>query len=156
MAEQYSYSELLEVYPDRHDLHKWSKGDRGFTHYDMKWGTVSGDPDDQGWFNVKYDEGGTSYLNAERFVVPRLAKRFGYGEDPNPQLSDEDLVLSFAPQAVIDHFDGEDVAEDLRKVLKEDPTRFKTACAGEVQSDVLWEQFHAACVQIASDLGIEY
>lgn len=64
----------------------WQVGERGFTHYDMEWGTVLTEPDDQGWFYVRYDrEGhGRTLLNAERFVTEQLAKGYGYGSDPAP------------------------------------------------------------------------
>lgn len=33
---------------------------------DMKWGTVDEEPDFEGWFHVKYDDGGKAVLNGER------------------------------------------------------------------------------------------
>jgi len=82
-------------------------GDRFFTHYDMKWGTVkkidrtyrnqthgvTGDPlPDTTWYSVRYDDGLTSLLDdahgnwdLARMMPPAIAKRFGYGDDPNPK-----------------------------------------------------------------------
>lgn len=85
---------------------QFKPGDRFFTHYDMKWGTVvsedityrdqkhgvTGSPlPDTTWYSVKYDDGSTSTLDdghgnwdMARMVPPHIAKRFGYGDDPNP------------------------------------------------------------------------
>lgn len=60
----------------------WSVGERGFSHYSMKWATVSTEPDEMGWFHVRNDDGTTDLFNAQRFVTPELARRFGYGGDP--------------------------------------------------------------------------
>lgn len=79
-------------------------GDRFFTHYDMKWGTVqrvgqtrrgavhgvTGNPlPDTTWYSVVYDDQGTSMLDdahgnwdMARMVPPEIAKRYGYGSDP--------------------------------------------------------------------------
>jgi rubredoxin len=79
-------------------------GDRFFTHYDMKWGTVQriGRTDrgrthgvtrnplpDTTWYDVRYDKGGTSLLDdahgdweQARMVPPDIAKAYGYGSDP--------------------------------------------------------------------------
>jgi len=82
-------------------------GDRVFTHYDMKWGTVkkidttyrdqkhgvTGTPlPDTTWYEVEYDnDAGTALLDdahgnwdMARIVPPHIAKRYGYGDDPNP------------------------------------------------------------------------
>lgn len=81
-------------------------GDRCFTHYDMKWGTVRsvdetrrGDTHgvtgsklpDTTWYTVAYDGGGVGNLDdahgnwdMARMLPPHIAKRYGYGEDPNP------------------------------------------------------------------------
>ena len=81
-------------------------GDRCFTHYDMKWGTVAaidktyrdqkhgvtGNPlPDTTWYHVKYDDGGASLLDdahgdwdMARILPPNIAADFGYGVDPNP------------------------------------------------------------------------
>jgi hypothetical protein len=83
---------------------QFKPGDRFFTHYDMKWGTVqsvdrtyrgdthgvTGDPlPDTTWYSVKYDNGETSSLDdahgnwdMARMMPPHIAKRFGYGDDP--------------------------------------------------------------------------
>lgn len=63
--------------------HEFNQGDRGFSHYTMKWGTVERiKPLDDGWFTVRNDDGTTDFLNAVRFVTPEVAKRNGYGDDP--------------------------------------------------------------------------
>jgi hypothetical protein len=83
---------------------QFKPGDRFFTHYDMKWGTVVSENTtyrnqthgvtgsklpDTTWYNVKYDDGSTSLLDdahgnwdMARIVPPHIAKRFGYGDDP--------------------------------------------------------------------------
>jgi hypothetical protein len=85
---------------------KFKPGDRFFTHYDMKWGTVvkvretrRGDVHgvtgsklpDTTWYEGKYDDGSPSLLDdahgnwdMARMVPPHIAKRYGYGDDPNP------------------------------------------------------------------------
>lgn len=60
-------------------------GDRGFSHYTMTWGTVSTEPDDQGWFYVAMDDGERTLLNNERFMRPGVAVRYGYGDDPKAE-----------------------------------------------------------------------
>ena len=79
-------------------------GDRAFSHYTMKWGTVesedrtyrghthgvTGNPlPDTTWYNVKNDDGTTDLLDdahgdwdMARLVPPHIAKRYGYGDDP--------------------------------------------------------------------------
>jgi hypothetical protein len=79
-------------------------GDRVFTHYDMKWGTVERIGQtvrgavhgvtgavlpDTTWYTVRYDDGGSAMLddahgnwNMARIVPPHIARRFGYGSDP--------------------------------------------------------------------------
>jgi hypothetical protein len=90
---------------------QFKPGDRFFTHYDMKWGTVVSENTtyrnqthgvtgsklpDTTWYNVKYDDGSTSLLDdahgnwdMARMVPPHIAKRFGYGDDPNPPVATE-------------------------------------------------------------------
>lgn len=89
---------------------QFKPGDRFWTHYDYKWGTVikvnhtvrdsihgvTGDKlPDTTWYDVRYDgdpEGRTSSMlddahgnwDMARLVPPHIAKRFGYGDDPNP------------------------------------------------------------------------
>jgi hypothetical protein len=85
---------------------KFKPGDRFFTHYDMQWGWVvnigitnrdqrhgvtGSKLPDTTWYNVEYDNGHRSYLDdahgdwdMARMLPPHIAKRFGYGEDPNP------------------------------------------------------------------------
>jgi hypothetical protein len=79
-------------------------GDRFWTHYDYRWGTVialhhtvrdavhgvTGDPlPDTTWYDVRYDNGRTSTLDdahgdweMARMVPPQIAERYGYGRDP--------------------------------------------------------------------------
>jgi hypothetical protein len=87
---------------------KFQPGDRFWTHYDYKWGTVlsvnrtvrgavhgvTGDPlPDTTWYDVHYDgdpEGHVSSMlddahgnwDMARMVPPRIAERYGYGADP--------------------------------------------------------------------------
>jgi hypothetical protein len=89
---------------------KFKPGDRFWTHYDYKWGTVlkinhtvrdavhgvtGSKLPDTTWYDVHYDgdpEGRTSSMlddahgnwDMARMVPPHIAKRFGYGDDPNP------------------------------------------------------------------------
>lgn len=89
-------------------------GDRCFSHYTMKWGTVikvgntdrdryyrgTGKPedrmDDTTWYDVRADDGSVDMLDdahghwdMARLVPPRIAKLYGYGDDPNPPQEDE-------------------------------------------------------------------
>lgn len=78
-------------------------GDRFWTHYDYKWGTVvkvgrtergrthwqGHKMDDTTWYDVEYDDGGTNMLDdahgnweMARMVPPHIARRYGYGDDP--------------------------------------------------------------------------
>lgn len=79
-------------------------GDRCFSHYTMKWGTVeevretyrgkkhgvTGDPlPDTTWYNVRWDDGSTDSMDdahgnwdMARIIPPAVADRFGYGKDP--------------------------------------------------------------------------
>jgi hypothetical protein len=83
---------------------QFNPGNRVFTHYDMKWGTirnlhrthrgeihgVTGDPlPDTTWYNVDMDDGSHGYYDdahgnwdMARIVPPAIAKRYGYGDDP--------------------------------------------------------------------------
>jgi hypothetical protein len=85
---------------------QFTPGQRVFTHYDMQWGTVvklnttyrdqthgvtGSKLPDTTWYDVKYDDGSTSLLDdahgnwdMARIVPPHIAKRYGYGDDPNP------------------------------------------------------------------------
>lgn len=64
-------------------MHTFAPGDRGFSHYTMKWGTVEEVRDtDDGWFTVRNDDGTKDFLNADRFNTPQVAGRYGYGADP--------------------------------------------------------------------------
>jgi hypothetical protein len=82
----------------------FTPGDRVFSHYTMTWGTVkavnvtvrdavhgvTGDPlPDTTWYEVEMDNGRGELLddahgdwNMARIVPPRIAKRYGYGDDP--------------------------------------------------------------------------
>src|SRR5262245_14423702 len=79
-------------------------GDRVFSHYEMKWGTIArvGNTDrgrthgvtgsklpDTTWYDVTFDDGATSLLDdahgdwdMARIVPPAIARRYGYGSDP--------------------------------------------------------------------------
>jgi hypothetical protein len=81
-------------------------GDRVFSHYTMKWGTVTaidityrgqthgvtGSPlPDTTWYTVRADDGSVDSLDdahgdwgMARIVPPRIAKLYGYGDDPKP------------------------------------------------------------------------
>ncbi len=85
---------------------QFKPGDRCFSHYVMGWGTVEKANDtrrgdvhgvtgsklpDTTWYTVRMDKGGTERLDdahgdwdMARMVPPHIAKRFGYGDDPNP------------------------------------------------------------------------
>lgn len=87
---------------------QFKPGDRFWTHYDYKWGTVlklnrternrthgvtGSRLDDTTWYDVHYDgdpEGRVSSMlddahgnwEMARMVPPHIAKRYGYGDDP--------------------------------------------------------------------------
>jgi hypothetical protein len=83
---------------------QFKPGDRCFTHYEMKWGTVerightvrdathgvTGNPlPDTTWYTVALDNGATAMLDdahgdwdMARMMPPAIAKRYGYGSDP--------------------------------------------------------------------------
>lgn len=83
---------------------QFKEGDRVFSHYVMKWGTVeslnhtrrnerhgvSGETlPDTSWFNVRLDDGERIMLDdahgnwdMARIVPPEIAERYGYGSDP--------------------------------------------------------------------------
>lgn len=83
---------------------KFSVGDRAFSHYVMKWGTVESishttEPTTHGvtgsplpgstWYHWRKDDGGTELLDdangdwdLARLIPPRIAQRYGYGADP--------------------------------------------------------------------------
>jgi hypothetical protein len=95
---------IEDVAPASATQPQFKPGDRFWTHYDYKWGTVvslnttyrdqthgvTGDKlPDTTWYDVKYDDGGTSLLDdahgnwdMARMVPPHIAKRYGYGDDP--------------------------------------------------------------------------
>jgi hypothetical protein len=95
---------------------QFKPGDRFFTHYDMQWGTVIEESvtyrdqthgvtgsklPDTTWYEVKYDNGKTSNLDdghgnwdMARMVPPHIAKRFGYGDDPNPVRERENVIAT--------------------------------------------------------------
>lgn len=79
----------MPYYEDPQMNRSWSTGERGFSHYQMEWGTVvegQKDPDARdgwdAWFRVRFDGGDTNLMNAERFMTHKLASRYGYGADP--------------------------------------------------------------------------
>lgn len=84
-------------------------GDRVFSHYTMKWGTIErvGNTDrgrfyrgtglekdrmpDTTWYDVRADDKSIDMLDdahgnweLARIVPPAIARRYGYGDDPNP------------------------------------------------------------------------
>jgi hypothetical protein len=86
---------------------QFNVGDRCFSHYTMKWGTVimvgntdrdryyhgietpENRMDDTTWYDVRADDGSMHMLDdahgnwdMARLVPPHIAKRYGYGEDP--------------------------------------------------------------------------
>ena len=83
---------------------QFQPGDRCFSHYTMKWGTieevgrtdrdqthgVTGSPlPDTTWYTVLNDDGSTDSLDdahgeweLARVVPPAIATRYGYGSDP--------------------------------------------------------------------------
>ncbi len=84
---------------------QFKPGDRFFTHYDMRWGTVvsishtvrdaihgvtGSKLPDTTWYNVEYDRGNQGQLlddahgnwDYARMVPPSIAKKYGYGDDP--------------------------------------------------------------------------
>ena len=99
---------IEDVYPKCASEPKFKPGDRFWTHYDYKWGTVlkinhtvrdavhgvtGSKLPDTTWYDVHYDgdpEGRTSSMlddahgnwDMARMVPPHIAKRFGYGNDP--------------------------------------------------------------------------
>lgn len=72
-----------------HEKHVFKKGDRGYSHYTCKWGTVAEDQKGtegfDAWFHVRNDDDTRDLLNPERFVTPEVAKRYGYGTDPRKE-----------------------------------------------------------------------
>lgn len=85
---------------------RFKDGDRCFSHYTMKWGTVvklkervdvrlrgvaTGDIDH--WYDVRWDDDSTDLMNdggsqgweMARIIPPAVAERFGYGKDPDTQ-----------------------------------------------------------------------
>lgn len=83
---------------------QFKPGDRFFSHYSMKWGTVEKinhtvrhavhgvtgtELPDTTWYNVRNDDGSGDLLDdahgawdLARMVPPYIAERFGYGSDP--------------------------------------------------------------------------
>jgi hypothetical protein len=107
--DRYHPGERVEdVYPEGASEPQFKEGDRFWTHYDYRWGTVlkvketrRGDVHgvtgsklpDTTWYDVHYDgdpEGQTSSMlddahgnwDMARMVPPHIARRFGYGDDP--------------------------------------------------------------------------
>lgn len=87
---------MTAYFEDKRMDRPWAEGERGFSHYQMEWGTViegQKDPDARdgwdAWFEVRFDGGTTHLMNAERFVSPELAARYGYGADPREEVNDE-------------------------------------------------------------------
>ena len=77
---------------------QFQPGHRVFSHYTMRWGTIERighrGTDADGveyttWYDVRSDDGGRDLLDDHdghwelaRIVPPRIAKRYGYGDDP--------------------------------------------------------------------------
>ena len=83
---------------------QFKPGDRCFSHYTMKWGTVkrecitrrgdihgvTGSPlPDTTWYDVEWDDGLTDMMDdahgdwdMARIVPPKIAEQYGYGQDP--------------------------------------------------------------------------
>jgi len=102
---------------------RFAKGDRIFSHYEMKWGTIieignveevlrQGEPcpikgmtdefHTDAWHTVEWDDGGTSIMNdggtmgwdMARIIPPHIAKRYGYGDDPNPPQPEQYVLVA--------------------------------------------------------------
>jgi hypothetical protein len=108
---------------------QFKPGDRFWTHYDYKWGTVisinhtvrdavhgvTGDKlPDTTWYDVRYDDGSTSLLDdahgnwdMARLVPPHIAKRFNYGDDPlaNATVTEAQMLQAAADFLEADNFD---------------------------------------------------
>lgn len=85
---------------------QFTPGDRVFSHYVDSWGTVealertdrddvhgvTGSPlPDTTWYRIRMDSGRVESLDdahgtwdMARIVPPHIARRYGYGNDPNP------------------------------------------------------------------------
>lgn len=85
---------------------QFKEGDRCFSHYVMKWGTVKSPNHtnrnqnhgvtgsrlpDTTWYNILLDDGEVIMLDDAhgdwdyaRIVPPHIASRYGYGDDPRP------------------------------------------------------------------------
>lgn len=87
---------------------QFKPGDRFWTHYDYRWGTVIKEHHtvrdavhgvtgsklrDTTWYDVQYDgddrvssmlDDAHGLWDLARMVPPHIAKRFGYGDDPRP------------------------------------------------------------------------
>jgi hypothetical protein len=83
---------------------QFSAGDRVFSHYQMQWGTIErvgetrrGETHgvtgsklpDTTWYDVAFDDGSRNMMDdahgnwdMARILPPRIAKRYGYGDDP--------------------------------------------------------------------------
>lgn len=51
------------------DGQKVAKGDRVFNYYDGIWGVIIDDPDSEGWFRLRQDNGATKSLNGSRICT---------------------------------------------------------------------------------------
>lgn len=49
------------------------KGSELFNYYDLKWGHVVDDPDDEGWFTFEHQDGTRATLNGERVAAAEPA-----------------------------------------------------------------------------------
>jgi hypothetical protein len=56
--------------------------------------------------------------------------------------------LSFEPEAIIEHFDGEVAGEELRELLASDPERLNALCMSGLDGDELYREFHEIAVYI--------
>lgn len=61
-------------------------GDQVFNYYDGHWGTITSEPDADGWFDVARTDGRTVYLNGERISTEQLGPWRGV-ELPRPSQS---------------------------------------------------------------------
>lgn len=59
-------------------------------------------------------------------------------------IRDEDLALWFTPQALRDHFDGDD-SEVAEAVLNADDDTLRELAQGALSSDILYSVFHEEC-----------
>jgi len=50
-------------------------GDRVWNYYDLQWVTIVEEPDNEGWFYVRDDNGGLKTLNGERISAVEIHPR---------------------------------------------------------------------------------